>query len=534
MNQQMLTPEEEAVRPATFESILFSGSEPNGQTVRREAPEFFVDLNIDQIVSGITANREEYDLIPFFHTTLKRLEQVDYRYEVLQDFQNSALLGHVRTFAREMRTMRSHLAQAEKHYYKRQKQRAFIEAVDCYCTAATQFAQSLTDSHLGSSGLRALREFLIGYVNSAEFSLLVAETRRVKSELSGIRYRLHIEGKRITVGKYEDEPDYRADVLATFDKFKEGATKEYRFDHRFLLEMNHVEAAIVDLVVQLYPEVFAFLDDYTARRARFVDDTIARFDREVQFYIACIEYVEPLKRAGLPFCFPTVSDRSKQIFGNEVFDLALAARLVREKAQIVTNDFSLKDPERVFVVTGPNQGGKTTFARTLGQLHYLASIGCPLPGQEAQLFLFDKLFTHFEKEEDIRNLSGKLEDELLRIRAILESATPNSILIMNESFLSTTLNDAIFLSKEVMQRIVALDMICVSVTFLDELASFSNSTVSMVSTVNPADPAQRTFKIIPRSADGLAYAAAIAEKYRLTYDGVRTRVATNKPRRMAS
>lgn len=532
MNEQILAPPVREVYSGTFQSILFRSG--NNDQIRREAPDCFGDLNLDQIVASATAGREEYDLHPFFHTSLHRVSDVNYRYEVLRDLENPVMLACVRAFAREMQTTRSCLAQRERHSYKRQKQSAFIEAVDCYCSAVVRFGEELQSASPSSEGLASFEKFLAAYTNSADFRSLVAETQKVKSDLAGINYRLLVQGKRITVTKCEDEPDYRAEVLETFQKFKEGAAKEYRFDHRFLLEMNHVEAAILDLVVRLFPEVFAYLDEYSTRHAGFIDKTIARFDREVQFYIACIDFIQPMKRAGLQFCFPSVTDQSKQIVGSETFDLALAARLVQANVRVVTNDVYLTGPERIFVVTGPNQGGKTTFARTMGQLHYLASIGFPIPGRDARLFLFDKLFTHFEREEDLRNLSGKLEDELLRIRAILAEATPSSILITNESFLSTTLNDAIFLSKEVMRKIVALDLICVSVTFLDELATFSHSTVSMVSTVNPSDPAQRTFRVVRRPADGLAYAAALAEKYQLTYENVKARIAANKGKQVAS
>jgi DNA mismatch repair protein MutS len=476
-------------------------------------------------VESITASRADYNLKPFFYTPLHDVDAVHYRHAVLRDLEKDAVFEAVRAFAQQLRSMREHLAQADKLHYKYQKERWFLDAVGIYCHAVSSLADELAVLDVESSGLLGFRDYLAAYTRSEAFAALASETRALDDALATVWYSVHIKGNRVRVNRYEEEADYSQEVERTFAKFRQGAAQDYRAKLPNWLDMNHVEAQVLDLVAQLHPEVFGTLDQYCARHRAYLDPTIGAFDREVQFYVAYLEYIERFRPAGLPFCYPQVSSESKEIHALQAYDMALANKLLTGSAPVVCNDFSLKGPERLLVVTGPNQGGKTTFARMFGQLHYLARLGCPTPGQEAALFLPDQLFTHFEKEEDLATLSGKLEDELIRVHEILQQATSASVVVMNESFTSTTLRDALVLGKEVMRRLIELGPLCVYVTFVDELASLGESTVSMVSTVVPDNPAMRTYKIMRKPADGLAYAAAIAEKYGLTYERLRRRIA---------
>jgi DNA mismatch repair ATPase MutS len=341
--------------------------------------------------------------------------------------------------------------------------------------------------------------------------------------LRSIHYCVKINGLTVQVTKHEGEPDYSAEVEATFARFKQGAAKSYTFDFLNSPDMNHVEAQVLEQLAHLYAEEFSRLETFAETNGDFLDRDVVTFDREIQFYVAYLEHIVPLKNAGLAFCFPRIT-QDKEVWNHGGFDLALADKLLGEHTKPVCNDFHLRGQERIIVVSGPNQGGKTTFARTFGQLHYLASLGCPVPGQDAQLLLFDKLFTHFEREENAQNLRGKLQDDLERIHDILERATTESIIIMNEIFTSTTLQDAVALSKSIAAKIIQLDLLCVWMTFVDELASFAAQTVSMVSTVDPGNLTERTYKVVRKEADGQSYAMSIAEKYRLTYDMLRDRL----------
>jgi DNA mismatch repair protein MutS len=508
----------------TFHSILFERPEDSIKDDTVQEPAFFVDVNLDQIIDAIIAGKQEYNLKPFFHTSLKTVDAVKYRHEIIADLQSTILFEHITSFARKMREMREDLTQAGKLYHKYQKAKWFLDAVELYCDTVNSLVNNLSLVDIKSRGLTAFHEYLTHYAGAERFTALLQETKKLKTDLSTVKYCVLIKSYGMKVRKYESENDYSADVEETFAKFKQGAVKDYRVKSSNRPDMNHIEEKVLDFVAKLYPEIFANVDNYCANNRTYLDTTIAVFDREIQFYIAYLEHAEMFKRRGLHFCYPKMSDQCKEVYDYEGFDLALAYKLIRENASIVCNDFYLKSEERIFVVSGPNQGGKTTFARTFGQLHYLASLGCPVPGREAQLFLFDRLFTHFEREENINNLRGKLQNDLVRIHDILSHASPNNIIIMNEMFTCTTLQDAIFLSGKVMEKIIALNALCVWVSFIDELASFGEQTVSMVSTIVPENPTVRTYKVIRKRADGLAYAMSIAEKHRVTYKYLKERV----------
>jgi hypothetical protein len=508
-----------------FYSILYRT--PDDEAERRSAdaaPEYFVDLALDQIVTGITAGREAYRLEADFQLPLSDPDAILYRQEVVRELQRDGVYDAVTSFADAMVAMRERLAARDAAHYRYQRDRWFLEAILTYVRAVRGLTAELGATEPRSRGISGLLAYLGRLTSSDAFMSLAAGAEDLRTAIDEIVYDVLIQGNTVKVRTYAGEADYSAQVLATFEKFETSAPKDYRAKFRDHATMNHVEAQILDAVARLHPDTFARLHDFCQERRDFLDDRIAAFDREAQFYLATLERVRVLERdTGLRFSLPELAPSWGGTFAETMFDAALAIK-VRDEHPVVANDVRLDGDERLIVVTGPNQGGKTTFARAFGQLHYLAALGLPVPAAAARVHPFDGLYTHFEREEHVEDLRGKLHEELVRVHDLVERATNDSLVIMNEAFSSTTASDALLLSREVLRRIDARGTLGLVVTFLDELASLHERTVSMVGTVDPEDPAVRTFRIVRRPADGRAYAIAIARKYGLTRDALSERL----------
>ncbi|EKQ54354.1 MULTISPECIES: mismatch repair ATPase (MutS family) [unclassified Clostridium] len=506
----------------SFESILYLKENPINDN--EEMPKYFNDLHLDQIINNITLGKQEYNLKPFFFKPLNNLDEILYRHEIMKDLENQNLFSKVKEFCENMSTIRNKLEEMSRLNYELQKDSCFLDIIEFYCNSVENFVWNLMDIEIKSSGFKKFLEYVKEYIKSEEFAILKIDFIDLKEKLLKVKYCLSIKSNCVKIKKYENEKDYNIEIEEVFKKFIQDSNKDYKYKFNSSLYMNHVEAKILEIVSILYPDIFETIKEYRIKNKEFQDIKIKEFDREVQFYMCYLEYIKRFKRINLNFCYPEVSTENKEIFIKDGFDLSLSEKLINQDMPIVCNDFYFKNNERIFVISGPNQGGKTTFARMFGQLHYLSAIGCPIPGSSGKMFLFDNIFTHFEREEDIKTLNGKLQDDLIRIHDTLIKSTPKSIIIMNEIFSSTTLHDAIFLGKEIMNKIIKLDALCVFVTFAYELADIDDKVVSMVSAVIPENNNSRTFKIIRKDSDGLAYAISLVEKYHLTYKCLKERI----------
>lgn len=510
---------------ARMDSILFGpGAGPADEV---GMPACFTDLNLDQVEQALVRNHEDYRLEPYFRTMLADVGLVDYRHEVVRDLERDAVRRVIDEFADRMHRVRRLFDLAGAHMPFWERSRWYLDACLAYVDAARTLSEKLRAAAPESSGLLSLEAYLADYLASPAFGELADHADRVSTRLSQLRYNVWLRGDRVTVGPYDEESDWSQAIRATFDRFapvERASRRDRQAPSVEELGLDPIESRTLELVAQEFPEQFAELQEFVRHHPQVIDESLRRFDREVQFYVAWLDLIAPLRDAGLGVELPRVSDGSKGETVTTTFDLALALQLVPAKRPVVTNDLTLSGQERIWVITGPNNGGKTTMARTIGQLHYLAALGLPTPGRRGRLYLCDRVFTHFERREDPSALLGKLGEELARLNEDFAQVTPRSLVIMNEMFSSTASADALDLSLAILRRVDDLDALGVCVTFLDELSVFSPKAVSLVCGVDEDDPTVRTFKLVRRPADGLAHAMALARKHGLTTEQMKGRL----------
>ncbi len=190
---------------------------------------------------------------------------------------------------------------------------------------------------------------------------------------------------------------------------------------------------------------------------------------ELAFYVGCLNLYEQLDGKGEPVAFPAPSDfHDRRHSFQGLYDVSLA--LIAEE-RVTGNSLNL-DGRDLIIVTGANQGGKSTFLRSAGQAQLMMQCGMFVAAEAFSANLCDGVFTHYKKEEDADMKSGKLDEELARMSDIVDCLRPDSLVLFNESFAATNEREGAEIGRQIVRALLAGK---IKVFFVSHLYDFSHS-----------------------------------------------------------
>jgi hypothetical protein len=194
---------------------------------------------------------------------------------------------------------------------------------------------------------------------------------------------------------------------------------------------------------------------------------------ELGFYLACLNLRDRLTATGQPVCFPepagpvTAGTRRSRLSAHGLYDASLALTLRDSRA--VGNDLGA-DGKQLVMITGANQGGKSTFLRSVGLAQLMMQAGMFVAAESFTASVAAGVFTHFKREEDATMEKGKLDEELDRMSGIAGQLTPGALLLCNESFASTNEREGSEIARQVIRALTEAGIRIVFVTHLYDLA----------------------------------------------------------------
>jgi DNA mismatch repair ATPase MutS len=217
---------------------------------------------------------------------------------------------------------------------------------------------------------------------------------------------------------------------------------------------------------------------------------------ELAFYVGCLNLHDQLSKAGAPLCFPELSPANDRRHSfNELYDVSLALTM---NHKVVGNDVNADNRDLV-IITGANQGGKSTFLRSIGLAQLMTQCGMFVPANSFCANICSRLFTHYKREEDLSMTSGKLDEELARMSEIVDELTPNAMVLFNESFAATNEREGSEIARQIIRALSEKRIKIFFVTHFYDLADRlwqqGKENVMFLRAERRAD-GERTFKLI--------------------------------------
>lgn len=216
---------------------------------------------------------------------------------------------------------------------------------------------------------------------------------------------------------------------------------------------------------------------------------------ELGFYIACLNLSEALSHRNIPLCFPVpIYKRERYLVFYSLFDTCLA---LTSSDTIISNTLK-EDSKNTFIITGANQGGKSTFLRSIGLAQIMMQTGMFVSAECFSTDICRQIFTHFKCEEDSHMVSGKLDEELRRMRDIVSELKPDDLVLFNESFSATNSREGADIIRGIVTALTECHVKLFFVTHTSEFAckfyhDYQKDTVYLCA--ERREDGKRTFRI---------------------------------------
>lgn len=525
-----------------------------GAAIAKLPQDYVTNLELE-VLSRLVCPENSLNALRIFTQLTDDEEVLNYRLDILEDFLNVPSLEAVlyenvhKLYVNEHVNIQK-LGLADSFYALNQRLGSLQTYIECI-TKCHEFCQKYQDK-LKSKALKELVVYFAQVYNSEYFDEVKRETQEclnilskgVKSVTVGINFddmMRPVEAMLLGVSTESIKKKGRFDWI--FKHLDQGSSRAIGKTHSLYNEnggTNDLEAPLFRELKEVNSEYITHLD--TAIRAYFKKSTedILTFQSQMSFYIGAKKLVEAVNARGLKMVRPKYLPAGERKFDAKgIFDLSFYIQMVgsdpmaKLSEKIITNDCTMDDDGRFFVLTGANNGGKTTYTRAIGIIQVLAQAGIYVPAVECSLSPVDFIYTHFPKEEEVGLNSSRFTQECKQFKETLDTATSHSMLLLNESIQSTTPTECVYIATELTKIFRCVGVRGVYATHLLELAKNlgkindevegDTKLVSIITTVDTTKGNQRLYRIVRAEPQEFGYARTIYEKFGVSFDEIKKR-----------
>ena len=504
---------------------------------------FFHTLQIDQMVS---VRRESWRGLPDlrleqFYTT--DTDVLAWRLDVVADLVASQdlrdLIRDALPMLRDAAEMRKVLNSSSSSV---ESSLASVRYLEIYLELVELFHSRLASAPIRSEGFGALRQEVEKRRTSDSYQALTRQLEQTEYQIGHI--------KSIALGINLDGTLRVTDVgllALNTDKYRQGSVLDKLLGRDKKDPMvcisgfaNLAKTAREEEKHALDQAVCRALDNAFAKTIRSWEPVIDQYFRdETSFFIGLLDdfrflsaasaFLLELRGRGCALCRPAIRPmEDKALRLQDVYNPMLVLR--SEGQAVVANDFTYDDRGRFYLVTGPNHGGKSIFCYSVGMAQALFQLGLLVPARAAVMSPVRCIFTHFPASDEDNYGKGRLESECARMSQILHLLTGEDLLLMDESFSSTSLLEGGYIAGEVLSAIAVMGCGGVYVTHIHELTQEVdrfNATPgrtgcidNLVAQMENIADGTRSYRVIRATPDGLSYAKDIARKYGLSCEEI--------------